>query len=266
MQPDEANYIASYKDYAEAHLPEVETLAGLWSPDFDEKAYPALDFISALRAYLNELHPYCAALNRAAQLRQQHYDMFIQNRQAEDDGHRAWREGINAIARDCEEKSTYWTSIHDRALTELIDRQELEQAKSAKRELKLDLTARNVDLDERQKTAKKYVQPKSFNPKSIVARPRLSEAEKNRRKREHKAFVKARRKLEDKILEEAIDDSGNLELDVLDRFSIDRSQQRKTMVTTGEFMTRITALHLGNPLEWLNFITLEDVLIFLQWM
>lgn len=262
MNPDEREYIAAYKDYAEAHLPEVETLAGLWSPDFDEKAYPDLDFISALRAYLNELNPYCSMLKRASGLRQQHYELFIQNRKAEDDAHRAWREGMNSIASDCEEKSAYWTSIHDRALIELINTQELEEAKAAKRKLKLDLTARNVDLEERQKR----VQPKSFNPKSIVARPRLSEAEKNRRKNEHRAFVKARREAEDKILEEAIEDSGNLQLNVLDRFTIDRSQERKTIVTTAEFLDRIKALHLGNSIKWMAVTDFTDFVLFLEWL
>lgn len=201
MKRDEAYYISLYKDYTEKHLPEVETLAGLWAPDFDETAYPNLDFVSALQAYLNDLEPYCKVLSKAAELRQDHYRLFIENKINEDSGHRNWREGMNFMADDCQEKLKYWKEIHSKALNELIEEDEIEKAKESSKKLNIDISIRNYDLEER-KTQKDKT--KRFNPKHIVKRPPLSAKEKKRRLRQHQAWVKARRALEDKMLDEVI--------------------------------------------------------------
>lgn len=195
MDADESYYIQLYKNYANNHLPETATLAGLWAPDFDQEAYPGLDFIGALRAYLDDLDPYCSVLNKAAQLRQNHYEMFIKNKKVEDQGHRAWREGMNDMALDCSEKSEYWNQIHDRALDEFIDQYEIEEAQKEKRKLKIDISVQNPDEKVKEKTSSR---------KTIVKRPPLSEAEKERRRREHEEWIKERREMEEKIINEAI--------------------------------------------------------------
>lgn len=195
MDADESYYIQLYKNYANNHLPETATLAGLWAPDFDQEAYPGLDFIGALRAYLDDLDPYCFVLNKAAQLRQNHYEMFIKNKKVEDQGHRAWREGMNDMALDCSEKSEYWNQIHDRALDEFIDQYEIEEAQKEKRKLKIDISVQNPDEKVKEKTSSR---------KTIVKRPPLSEAEKERRRREHEEWIKERREMEEKIINEAI--------------------------------------------------------------
>jgi hypothetical protein len=201
MELDEADAINAYKSYAENHLPEVDTLGGLWAPDFDPTAYPNLDMISALRSYLDALDPYCNSLNRAAELRQHHYELFIRGIQQEGDGHRFWREGMNRIAEDCREKSQYWSRIHNRLLEKVIVQYEIEERRKESQRAPIDITIRNPDMV----VTKKSQKTQRFNPKSITVRPPISKTERERRKREYKLWTTERKARETQLIEEATD-------------------------------------------------------------
>lgn len=243
MDTDEYYYIQLYKNYANNHLPETTTLAGLWAPDFDQEAYPGLDFISALRAYLDDLDPYCSVLNKAAQLRQNHYEMFIKNKKVEDQGHRAWREGMNDMATDCREKFEYWSEIHDRALDEYIDQYEIEEAQKAKRKFKIDISVINPD---------EKVEEKTSGRKTIVKRPPLSEAEKERRKREHEEWIKERREIEEKIINEAIKENeivSKKEERETEQFIKKAESTTRTIVKASSFVETLYKLGFDNVIN-----------------
>lgn len=185
----ETDYIASYKDYAEHHLPMTESLEGLWAADFSTEKSDKSSYISDLRIYLNQLEKYSKCLTRAAYLRQNHYELFIQDKRDEDDGHRHWREGMNAIAKDAEEKLEYWGNVHERVFDEYAD----EYAKKVQRRKEPPVAVyytKNVDFVEKPKKSKKF-----------VSRPALSKQERNKRKREKKKALQLIRKVEHALLD-----------------------------------------------------------------
>lgn len=192
MDGDEREAIALYKEYQKKHLPATETLGGLWAPDFDHTAYPQLDRVSALRKYLDELEPYARVLNRAAHLRQLHYEQFMTGK--EDDGHRKWREGMNAIANDALEKYKYWEKIHDSEMgVVILQHESRDRVLSRDSILSIqDLSVRNVDYDQ---TARNEI--------SVVFRPKLSEREKQRRKKTSKEYARKKKAQEQLLVKEA---------------------------------------------------------------
>lgn len=243
MQLNDAEAIDAYKSYAKNHLPQVDTLGGLWAPEFDPNAYPDRDYVSALLAYLDALDPYCNALNRAAYLRQYHYELFIQHKRQENDEHRAWREGMNRIAEDCLKKSQYWSTIHDRLLAKLIVDQELQQRRDEQRRAPVDVTIRNPDVD----SSKPRTAPKVFNPKSITMRPPLSKQEKERRKREHKLWVKEKAARENQFIDDAIKVSAT-EIEEGQRLTKEAMGGEITDLTVTEFNQLCSSIGMKNPL------------------
>ena len=69
--------IADYKEYARKHLPRVQTLGGLWAPDFEPPDDAEEDLVDALQRYVEQTRRYSEVLVRAARLRQAHYEDFI---------------------------------------------------------------------------------------------------------------------------------------------------------------------------------------------
>ena len=187
------SHIAAYKDYAAKHLPRVETLGGLWAPDFDPLAYPDNDLLAGVEQYLLELRPYTKVLSRAAELRQIHYDKFVTD---EDAGHRAWRKGMNRVAADARAKLEYWTTQRDSLFDEAIEAFE-RRPLSDVREI---VHVRRVE----------EVLPKViFEP---TPRPALSKRERNRRRRANQQ----RRAREDRrLLEQAIAEKESLKTELV---------------------------------------------------
>lgn len=179
---EERASIARYQK-AKGYLPIVETVAGLTPVDFDHAAYPeySSDKLAALDLYLKELLPYTQRLVKAAQLRQEHYDHFIARYdRKEEPGHQAWREEMNKLARECQSLVDYWK--RQRELE--FDKAVVTSEKRAR--IVVDLSVRNIEYDPKEK-------PKKYS----VARPRLPDVEKKRRKKELK-----QRKREAEILVE----------------------------------------------------------------
>jgi len=177
LQRDEIAAIAAYKQYARRHLPNTETLSGLWAPDFNMKTYRnAASALDALHLYLQELQPYMLALQKAAKLRQHHYERFIKRApdREEDPGHRHWREALNAVALDAWEKHQYWSIRWSQEFDEIISSYTPQVSNLVAEVAK----TRNVDFEENRRAAKKEKQELK-----IVKRPRLSNRERKRRQR-----------------------------------------------------------------------------------
>lgn len=173
----ESEAIARYKDYAAKHLPQVDTLSGLWAPDFEYSFYSqneTLDEIDALKYYLLKLEPYAKILSRAAYLRQFHFDEFVVD---EDDGHRAWRVGMNMVAQDARDKVEKWSGVWEQKLDKVIREYTPTLSK-----IKQFAHIKNVDKVKESKTA--------------VRPPRMSKKERRKRKR-------ARERMDDEALKEA---------------------------------------------------------------
>jgi hypothetical protein len=176
MNSEEREYIKRYRDYKYRHLPQTETLAGLWADDFDRSVYPDLDYVSVLWKYLEQLGKYSNVLVNAAGLRQEHYEKFIAGQKEEDEGHMFWREGMNSIARDSMEKLEYWKNVHENAFGKEI--QKFNRRENLKSKV-VYVTAKDVDP-----------KPKNITDiqrsRTIIQRPRLSKAQKKKREREIK--------------------------------------------------------------------------------
>jgi len=234
LSDEERSAIALYKDYQQKHLPDTETLAGLWAPNFDRSLYSNLDYLGAIRAYLNDLEPYVKVLERAAYLRQQHFDNFInnnKNRRIEEEGHRRWREGMNMIAADARQKYDHWKTIHDLYLEKAIDEYDnnnfdINRDKSNEELLYRNLGARNVDHNNNRNNNSDN---NNSDNRKIVQRPPLSKQEKERRKKLTKAYAKKRRQEEESIINKAAKDYTE-EYDQIDnlRFKYDSNYIKPT--------------------------------------
>lgn len=187
MELSESEDISRYKNYVRKHLANVETLNGFLAPDFDLDSYPNQNEIDALKLYLDELNIYSIILYNAALLRQQHFENWIQDKREEDLGHKYWREGMNAIVLDSKEKLAYWSEIYNKLFTKAIKDYE-----KRRKPILVDITVRNVDFDYNQKLIK-----------TVVSRPRLSDKEKNRRKKLRRKLIEKKRKAEGVLLDKA---------------------------------------------------------------
>ena len=193
LDGDEKISIGLYKDYQHKYLPNVDTLADLILPNFDAEAYPGVDYVSALKTYLDDNAKYVRHLVRAAQLRQQHYEDFIRDRKDEDEGHKRWREGMNKIAEDAQEKLSYWQQIHDEKLDRLVKRQKerKEVYASAPENTQLSFyTDLNVDKS-KHKTVRK----------TVVA-PKLSKKEVEKRREEARKAREEKKRQEAQVVED----------------------------------------------------------------
>lgn len=193
MLDEERDSIARYEE-AKTYLPMTETVAGLAPSDFDHSAYPeyADDRLVALDCYLKELRPYTMRLVRAAELRQDHYERFIVRAgRIEERGHRLWREEMNNLAAECQSMLTYWQNERELAFDSAVETSEKMMEEESRRErvkVTINLRVRNVEYDVKEK-AKKHAVP----------RPRLSKAEKKRRK-------KILKKLEADAIQEGVEE------------------------------------------------------------
>lgn len=231
---NENDAIALYKDYYRKHLPNVRTIEGLFAPDFDEEAYtvhsedPSFQHsatdtsatIDRLTLYLSDLRKYTKCVVRAAQLRQLHYTNYILHnngkefagketvgketagketagKKTEDSGHRAWREGMNAVAEDCQRKLEYWSLQHEKLLAKFIDDMSVQdthdwtdQTDRTDPKSVLDLTARNCD----------YCIKEVKRSKKIVLPPKASAAERARVRTEYKRQLLEKNEADDALI------------------------------------------------------------------
>lgn len=192
---DESEYIALYKNYTKKHLPMTHNLEGLWVADFSSSTKDKGEYISDLRSYLDQLGKYVPVLTKAAQLRQQHYTLFIESKKKEDDGHKFWREGMNEIAKDAEEKLSYWTGVHTKTFSDYIEKY------NRRKDPPVNVyTTKNVDYTEH---SQKY--------DSVINRPKLTQDERNKRKKEKKLAKKIKEEQDDLFLNQQM--KPKLEID-----------------------------------------------------
>lgn len=189
MEHNEGNAIRRYKEYQLKHLPAGETLESLWMQGFDKDAYPELDTIDALKAYLNQAEKYVKVLTTAARYRQEHFEQFIEcnPERIEDDGHKVWREGMNKLADDANKTLQEWKSVHSDMLDEYIANQENHKPP-------VFLSTRNVD----------YVSKKQVSEK-IVSRPNTSVKQRNYAKKQKNLQKKQSKAQKDKTDHEILD-------------------------------------------------------------
>lgn len=140
-----------YKQYAKDNLPQKETLEGYWAPDFsidnDDIDLLQLDQfdINKLDNYLFDLNKYVRCITEAASRRQLHYDTFKQYPNIEDIGHKMWREGMNLIAKDAQEKFNKWSNIRDKLFDKYITQSELQEL-TKRYSPPCNIAIKNVDL------------------------------------------------------------------------------------------------------------------------
>jgi len=189
----EREAIRVYKN-ADAELPDFETIKDLYAPDFDPEAYPDLDKVDALHHYIQELTTYCSYLNTAARLRQAHYETFIlpngadtEDRGRKKKGHKVWRENMNAIANDCNDKLRYWSQMSDKEFRKLVRRQEILNKN-------IDYSVHKVDIEPVSRKVKK----------NVASRPKMSLREKEQLQLEYERQAALKKKEEEELIESAI--------------------------------------------------------------
>jgi hypothetical protein len=213
---EEKDAIRQYKEYQAKHLANMARLSDYYVSDFDHAAYPDCDRIDALKQYIGELSSYFKSLSRADFIRQKHYEQFIANdkNRQEDKNHKAWREGLNSIVKDCDAKLKHWTNVNNQEFDKLIEQSEL----GSEFITTIDITVENVDykLDKR-KTTKKNLRP-----------PRVSNAEKIKLRKEYKRQLIAKQKETKEFLIEAEKDNmkfNNLMTEIADKHSEQASRK-----------------------------------------
>jgi len=163
MELDQKDAIAAYKKAA-AKLGQG-TLSDFMLPDFRDTAVGESGRYDQITEYLRIAKPYEKMLVDAANKRQYHYERFLRVEQLEDAGHRHWREGLNLIATDAQEKVTRWDAACEESFMKLVS------ATPVRLQLPPELELAEVPFEE------------STNAASSVERPILRAAEKKRRKR-----------------------------------------------------------------------------------
>lgn len=181
LTDEERDAIAHYKEYQSQHLPAVTALRDLYASDFIPNnavnAQDTTNTIDQLKQYIDTLGPYTRHVRRAAYLRQSHFELYINGRREEDPGHTAWREGMNTIAEDCQEKLQYWSRVYEEKLNEVFDAAEKIRSYERPTLRTIDFTTRNCDLSfyKKDKISDKKSQkprPKVYYPPKVSARER----------------------------------------------------------------------------------------------
>jgi len=199
----------AYKDYANEHLGttrEETKISALWAPDFDYEFYSQYygikDPIDVLGNYLDDLQPYANVLKQAAALRQYHFTEFIENQTTEDADHQVYREGLNMVAKDAQEKWSYWHMQWTEKLDELVENHKAEISN-----IKAIASIEDPDSDNKASKGKS---------KFVRKRPKVSNREKQKRKRERR---KQRKKAEKQALDAAISERTTQRDDVLKSYA-----------------------------------------------
>jgi hypothetical protein len=170
---DEKSAIKRYKDLFNMYFPWVEKIADLVVMNFDPSAYKKDTNFEGLKKYLSDLQMYISRLGQCYELRQYHFNRWIDGQKEEEKGHKYWREGLAKIVEDAKEKFAYWSEIYEQMFRKIISDFE----KRPDTLSHLDLCAVNTDfrLQDNQKKNKK-----EKNVIIYYRRPRISEAQKKR--------------------------------------------------------------------------------------
>lgn len=167
------NTFEEYKRYQEKYLPQCRTIEGYEAPDFNKTSYPQCEeLLGKLELYLIELRKYVYHLRKSAKLRQLHYEKYLKENLLEDNDHKYFREAMNELAIDGEEKLEYWKNMTNNLMSKAINK--FEKIERRRKRAKVNLDLRNVDFES------------SIQSKSIVKRPKICIEEKKKRRRERK--------------------------------------------------------------------------------
>ncbi len=121
MELAEKAAIGKYKSCQLKVSAKPGSLNSLALQDFDPNAYDGIDTIDALKLYLDQSKRYVKFMKNAAETRESHYRNFIKpNRKIEDEGHKAWRIGMNRMAKEAEDKYLMWKKKHEDMMEKLI--------------------------------------------------------------------------------------------------------------------------------------------------
>lgn len=183
MDKQEVLAIRAYKN-ASNKLRYAETLESYWVAPYDGG-----ESSDKLTVYGKQLRIYTVALERAAQLRQQHYLDFIRDKKVEEPGHCFWREGMLAVAEDAREKLQHYEMLLNKMLNKEFDEALLSQIVLSSAAPPVIITP-NVD------------KPPMHEPKSALTPPPVSAAERARRKK-----LRAKQRKEKLAEEKALLDS-----------------------------------------------------------
>lgn len=249
LTDEERNAIRAYKRAQNKVLPEDITSDLIWAPDFSPSDYPDLDYVSALRRYLNGLHVYAAGLTKAASLRQKHYENFIWGQgEEEEPGHRHWRMLMNAASEDARQKYDYWKKVHDDELNEVISMHEAMQSAGEKQRQK------EYKREERARIRKESLKEKASREKKLDTvgllrqNPEPREEEKRKLRQEQAALSRRKMLQEEALILAAIEDK--------DIFAQVRRSTKKTDHVKGAGETKDTRKTEYTSLEILTLLTM----------
>ena len=169
------NTYEKYKRYQLKYLPQYSTVEGYEVPDFDPEAYNMYESkLDKISMYLEDLRPYVKHLVQAAQLRQKHFEEYIEPDPdlEEDPNHEAFRKAFNLIAQDGLEKLDYWSKISDKLFDKHLE--------------KWEKIVRN-----RRPAIDRDIINRDFKPEAksthVVSKPKLTQKEKRKRRKARRA-------------------------------------------------------------------------------
>ncbi len=199
-------HVHEYKEYFRQKLPQFDTLWQYAVPHFDETAYPDLDKLSGLELYKKETTEYLKRLQKAAQLRQAHYESFICGKIVEDPGHTAWRLGMNRLVEEGEAILAYWQTYSDELFQEHVERTKPVVVNEY-------LDTPNVEYVEKAKV-------KKCKPAKL---PRLSQSEIQARRQARIERLQAKDKEEHDLLDKLVKENKGVRRDVIE-YELDPNQ------------------------------------------
>ncbi len=105
INDQECILISEYKLWAK-QLPIFKTLSEYWVTNYTGNT------TDELVIYLKTLKAYLIPLSKTVKLRQKHFEIFIEEKRYEDAGHKYWRQSMNEILLDAQDKYKYWNDYH----------------------------------------------------------------------------------------------------------------------------------------------------------
>lgn len=187
MQESEA--IKEYQFYKKK-LKVSQSLSSYWVSDF-EGSYDELVI------YLRDLDCYIKALTPYVKSREFHYKTFIEGKSIEERGHKVWRENLNKILVDAEEKFKHFSNIEEKQFYEFEPFQFIP-----------DIWVEDPDVED----------VEDVKTPNMVKPPTLTKRDKNRRKRIRQKLKKEQIREENEILNKV---TGKVQLGMRYKFSLD---------------------------------------------
>lgn len=169
MDLAEVKLIASYKKVS-SKIKYAKTIEDYWVTPYDGNDFDSLS------TYVKKLEKYVPLLERAVNLRQQHYLLYIKDKKPEDLGHKFWRMELLKVVEDARKKLDYYQKLLNDAFDQL-DQPEFYIP---------NLLIENVDEEEEEKDV---IHPPEVSKKEKENRRQLRKEQERKKKQEEKDLL-----------------------------------------------------------------------------